>query len=94
MKFTGDNKSAYIVIAGEVANSNFTSKSSGLVKSESENKWYYVDNTETKTGRTTVNGRSYYLDNNGVMLHDAYVDGYYLDSDGGTHNFEEYILIF
>lgn len=169
VKFTGDNKSTYIVTAGEVTNPNFTSKSSGWVKSDSSNKWYYVDNTETKTGWildngswyyinlatksldtgwdninstwyylnetqnntgamqtgwvyknsnwyylnksgsmatgwiyssnswyycnnsgemksgwTTVNGKSYYLDNNGVMLHDIYVDGYYLDSNGAA----------
>lgn len=46
-------------------------------------KWYFLnEDGSMKTGWLLNKGDYYYLNNNGTMVHNAYVDGYYLGSNG------------
>lgn len=44
--------------------------------------WRYIENNETVTGWKEIEGKSYYFDSNGYMVHDETIDNYYLSSDG------------
>lgn len=49
--------------------------------------WYYFDNNAKTGGMTTgwlkdIDGRWYYFNTNGIMMHDTIVDGCKLGSDG------------
>lgn len=53
--------------------------------------WYYADKSgEVQTGWIRdLPGEYYYLDENGVMLHDCEIDGYWLASDGMRKDINE-----
>ena len=44
--------------------------------------WWYTEGNSYATGWRLINGRYYYFSENGYMLHDTYVEGYRLGSDG------------
>lgn len=44
--------------------------------------WWYTEGNSYATGWRLINGRYYYFSQNGYMLHDTYVEGYRLGSDG------------
>lgn len=44
--------------------------------------WWYEEGSSYATGWELIDGKYYYFSDNGYMLHDTYVDGYELGSDG------------
>jgi hypothetical protein len=44
--------------------------------------WWYEEGDSYATGWKLINGKYYYFSTNGYMLHDTYVEGYQLGSDG------------
>ena len=61
-----------------------------------DGKWYYFDEYGTyKMSWYEIDGKWYYFDmkygeNQGVMVTDTYVDGYYIDANGVCENYEGY----
>lgn len=55
-----------------------------------DGQWYYFSQEGegyiTSSGWKLINGNWYYFNNNGVMLHDTMVEGYYLNSNGAWTN--------
>ena len=49
---------------------------------EINDKWYYALDGSVCTGWLEDNGNWYYLNDEGMMLTNTYVDGYFLDSEG------------
>lgn len=44
--------------------------------------WWYTEGNSYATGWRLIDGKYYYFGDNGYMMHDTYVDGYKLGSDG------------
>ncbi|OOM76758.1 hypothetical protein [Clostridium sp. BL-8] len=44
--------------------------------------WWYAEGDSYATGWRLIDGKYYYFSDNGYMLHDTYIDGYKLGSDG------------
>lgn len=44
--------------------------------------WWYIEGNSYATGWRLIDGKYYYFGDNGYMMHDTYVDGYKLGSDG------------
>jgi hypothetical protein len=44
--------------------------------------WWYTEGNSYAIGWRLINGKYYYFSENGYMLHDTYVEGYRLGSDG------------
>lgn len=44
--------------------------------------WWYTEGNSYATGWRLIDGKYYYFSDNGYMMHDTYVDGYKLGSDG------------
>ena len=44
--------------------------------------WWYTEGNSWATGWRQINGAEYFFDNNGYMVEDKVVDGYYLNSSG------------
>ncbi|MDR3596397.1 RICIN domain-containing protein [Clostridium sp.] len=44
--------------------------------------WWYAEGSSYATGWRLIDGKYYYFSDNGYMLHDTYIDGYELGSDG------------
>jgi hypothetical protein len=44
--------------------------------------WWYAEGSSYATGWRLIAGKYYYFSDNGYMLHDTYIDGYELGSDG------------
>lgn len=44
--------------------------------------WWYTEENSYATGWRLIDGKYYYFSDNGYMMHDTYIDGYELGSDG------------
>ena len=44
--------------------------------------WWYAEGSSYATGWKLIDGKYYYFSGNGYMLHDTYIEGYELGSDG------------
>ncbi|CAI3702734.1 putative secreted protein [Clostridium neonatale] len=70
----------------EVIDKNDNSeKETGWIKDENNGKWHYLDvnSGEKKTGWFKDTDRKwYYLNSDGSMAYDTYIDGYYVNSNG------------
>lgn len=44
--------------------------------------WWYAEGSSYATGWKLIDGKYYYFSSNGYMLHDTYIEGYELGSDG------------
>jgi hypothetical protein len=44
--------------------------------------WWYAEGSSYAIGWKLIDGKYYYFSNNGYMMHDTYIDGYELSSDG------------
>lgn len=44
--------------------------------------WWYAEGSSYATGWKLIDGKYYYFSSNGYMMHDTYVEGYELGSDG------------
>lgn len=55
-------------------------------KSDSKGWWYTEGNSYAKNCWSLIDGKWYYFDYDGYMLHDIIIDGYYLNSNGAYIN--------
>ena len=50
--------------------------------------WWYTDGESWYTGWKSIDGKLYYFNNDGYMVHDTTIDGYKLSSDGTLSQYE------